>query len=117
MDSAQNGNREDSTGEFVTIIIKRSIPDRHRPRCSPECEERLAQVEQDTAACYGRSELLAARMRRLARAIDEETEKSADCPEVGCDRTLEDPVAPSWDDAEDSVVVHIDQLRAQAKID
>ena len=102
---------------MVAVIIKRSAPDRHRPRCSTECEERLAQVELDTAACYGRAEMLAAKMRRLAKAIDEETEKSADCPEVGCDRTLEDPVDPEWDDDEDSVVVHINQLRAQAKID
>lgn len=102
--------------EMVAVIIKRSAPDRHRPRCSTECEERLAQVELDTAACYGRAEMLAAKMRRLAKAIDEETEKAADCPEVGCARTLA-PIDEEWDDEDNSVVVHIDQLRAQAKID
>jgi len=102
--------------EMVATIIKRSAPDRHRPRCSTACEERLAQVELDTAACYGRAEMLVAKMRRLAKAIDEETEKAPDCPEEGCDRTLAPP-DEAWDDDDDSVVVHINQLRAHAKID
>ncbi len=101
-----NNKHVDSTADLVAVIIERSIPDQHRPQCSPDREERLARVEKESAACYGRSELLAARLRRLAKLIDEKTEKDTDS-------TLD----PGFDDDEDSVVVHIDALRAQAKID
>lgn len=110
------GNRNDSTAELVAIIVRQSTPDRHRPRCSTACEERLARVEEESAACYGRSELLAARMRRLAKRIDEETEKSANCPEVDCDHALSASIGPGFDENIDSVTVHINQLRAATKI-
>ena len=111
-----HGKRNDSTAELVAIIVKRSAPNRNRPRCSDDCEARLAQVEEETAACYGRSELLAAKMRRLARIIDENDENT-ECPEEECDRTLANPPDPEFNDDEDSIVIHIDKLRAQAKTD
>ena len=111
-----NGTRL-STAELVTVLVERSAPDPHRPRCPPECEKRLARIELESAACYAQSELLTSRMRRLAQRIDAETEKSADCPEVDCDRTLAAIVDPGFDEDIDSVVVHMDQLRAATKID
>jgi hypothetical protein len=56
-------------------------------------------------------------MRRLAKIIDEETEKYPECPEVGCGSEVSSPLDPGFDDDESSVIVHIDQLRAAAKIE
>ena len=112
-----NGTRL-STVKLVTTLVERSAPDPHRPRCAPDREARLAHIEQASAACYAQSEFLATRMRNLASTIDKwgGSEKDPDCPAVSAN-----PVLSILDDTEfddnDSVVVHIDNLRTATKID
>lgn len=98
-----------STGEVVAILVKRSAPDAERPRGPADREQRLALVEQKSAACYAQAELLALKMQRLATAIDSTDEAQ---PEEAEDATPE-----TTEGSDDSVVVRINSLRAQTKIE
>jgi hypothetical protein len=97
-----------TTGELVAYLVERSAPDTSRPRLAPEREKRLEAVEQKSAACYAQAELLALKMQRLATQID--TSREEDAASDGVPELADDP-----DDT--SVVVHINALRAQAKIE
>jgi len=112
-----NGKRL-STAELVTTLVERSAPDPHRPRCAPDREERLAHIEQESAVCYAQSEMLAIRMRHLAQDIDNWDDENAESDEnAACGLPCGDGIPEEYDGDDDSVVVHIDQLRAAVKID
>ena len=105
-----NGKNVKSTGALLSLLVERSAPDLTRPRISPEREARLAEVEAKSAACYAQSELLTVQMQRLAIAIDDwDTESDED---ITCA-----PVVMEYEGDDDSVVIHLNQLRVATKID
>ena len=80
--------------------VMRSMPNPKRPRLSVEAEEKFADIERRTAACYAESENLTAQLNQMAQMIDDSIVEDA-IPEV----------TPSFDDI--STVNHIEEVRAK----
>ena len=69
-----------------------------RPRLAEDVEKRLEPIEERSAACYADAEEIAQRIRRVATDLD----------------ALEAIPTP-WDDEDDSLVHHIEELRAKTQ--
>jgi hypothetical protein len=94
------------TAEFVSSTVYKSSPNLKRPRLSTDSENRLAEVERKSAACYAGMETMTAQLNQLAADIDSEpcgraASESGEGPE-------------SWDE-DDSLVHSVIELRSAAK--
>lgn len=113
--NSKNGRPLDNTGELVAVLVERSAADPNRPQLTAEIEQRLAPVDQKSASCYAHAELLTLKLQRLASYIDNDESDYDDC-----DNSDEfAPIAPINSDAREnnSVVIHLDELRAKTKIE
>jgi len=94
----ENKHILEDTDKLVALLVERSAPDPTRPKLSPEREERLAGVEQKSAACYAQTELLTLKIQQLAASI--ETYNEDNTPEL-------------IEQSNDSVGLHLNNLRDQ----
>lgn len=86
--------------EAALTVVKRSMPNRARPRLSTEVEVRLADVEDRCAEAYASMEMATQSLHELAAAVE-----SSDAIPV--------PVPESWEDT--SAVHHVEDVRAHTE--
>ena len=86
--------------EAAQNSVSRSWPSLTRPRLSTASENRLAEVERRSAACYAGMEALTKKLDNVRRDIESEPESTNGVPS---------PVE-AWED--DSLVQSIDEFRA-----
>lgn len=81
--------------EFVSDMVRRSMPSLTRPRLKTESEQKLAEIERKSAECYAGMETFTRRLTQLAKDIED-----TDTGGIPAEFTGE----------EDSLVLSVDEL-------
>jgi hypothetical protein len=109
----------------IRDAVRDSAPNPRRPRISPEFEEQFEDIDRESAACYAQFENLSDRFAQLAEDLSHPERfangsNSAPVEELIGEEELDDLIPDNGVVSEevfeeDSLVVHIDEVRRSSK--